>query len=92
MKPSIVLYKKISADLLKRLEQHYSVVQFNGITAENRTQVYEALEQAEGLIGSGGPINKELIDHALACAPFQPPLPDSTVSTSPNSAVAVFRC
>jgi gluconate 2-dehydrogenase len=63
MKPSIVLYKKISADLLKRLEQHYSVVQFNGITAENRTQVYEALEQAEGLIGSGGPINKELIDH-----------------------------
>ncbi|MGA9609488.1 MAG: glyoxylate/hydroxypyruvate reductase GhrB [Rouxiella badensis] len=64
MKPSIVLYKKISADLLKRLEQHYSVVQFNGITAENRTQVYKALEQAEGLIGSGGPINKELIDHA----------------------------
>lgn len=64
MKPSIVLYKKIAADLHQRLEQHYSVVEFNGINAENRAQVYEALQHAEGLIGSGGPINKELIGNA----------------------------
>lgn len=64
MKPSIVLYKKIADDLHKRLEQHFSVVKFNGITAENRAQVFEALKEAEGLVGSGGPINKELIEHA----------------------------
>ncbi len=64
MKPSIVLYKKIAADLHQRLEQHFSVAEFNGINAENRVQVYEALKQADGLIGSGGPINKELIDNA----------------------------
>ncbi|MDR3433311.1 MAG: glyoxylate/hydroxypyruvate reductase GhrB [Rouxiella aceris] len=64
MKPSIVLYKPLSADLHQRLEQHYSVVEFDGINADNRDRVFAALQQAEGLLGSGGPINKELLDHA----------------------------
>lgn len=64
MKPSIVLYKKIAADLHERLEQHYKVVEFNGINDANRAQVFEALKEAEGLLGSGGAINKELLSHA----------------------------
>jgi len=64
MKPSIVLYKKLPTDLHKRLEQHFSIIEFDGITAENRPQVIEALQQAEGLLGSGGAINKALLDHA----------------------------
>ncbi|MFZ4832300.1 glyoxylate/hydroxypyruvate reductase GhrB [Rouxiella sp. Mn2063] len=64
MKPSIVLYKKLPADLHKRLEQRFSIVEFDGITEENRPQVLEALQQAEGLLGSGGAINKALLDHA----------------------------
>ncbi len=64
MKPSIVLYKNVADDLHKRLEQHFSVVKFNGINDQNRAAVFDALKEAEGLVGSGGPINKELIEHA----------------------------
>ncbi|GAB2946294.1 glyoxylate/hydroxypyruvate reductase GhrB [Hafnia psychrotolerans] len=64
MKPSIVLYKKLPADLHQRLEKHFSIVEFEGITEENRPKVFDALQQAEGLIGSGGAVNKELLDHA----------------------------
>lgn len=64
MKPSIVLYKKLPADLHQRLEKHFSVMIFDGINEKNRPQVFDALQQAEGLIGSSSTIDKELLDHA----------------------------
>lgn len=64
MKPSIVLYRKLPADLHQRLEQHFNVKAFHGIRPENRSQILDALQQAEGLLGSGGRIDKELLDHA----------------------------
>lgn len=64
MKPSIVVYKKQPADLQQRLEQHFAITQFDDITEENRAQVLDALQNAEGLLGSGGRVDKELLDHA----------------------------
>jgi gluconate 2-dehydrogenase len=64
MKPSIVLYKKLPADLRQRLDQHFTVTEFDGLTRENHAQVLDALQQAEGLIGSGGKVDKEFLTHA----------------------------
>ena len=63
-KPSIVLYKKLPADLHQRLEEHFAITEFDGITDKNRAEVFDALQNAEGLLGSGGKIDKELFDHA----------------------------
>ncbi len=64
MKPSVILYKILPDDLLARLEQHFTVTQFNRLTAENRPAFLQALEHAEGLIGSGGQIDKAVLDLA----------------------------
>ncbi|MBS0967884.1 glyoxylate/hydroxypyruvate reductase GhrB [Chimaeribacter arupi] len=64
MKPSIVLYKKLPADLRQRLDQHFNVIEFNGMNSTTRPQILDALQQAEGLIGSNGKVDKELLDHA----------------------------
>lgn len=64
MKPSIVLYKKMPADLRQRLDQHFNVQEFNGLNETTRPQILDALQQAEGLIGSGGKVDKALLDHA----------------------------
>ncbi len=64
MKPSIVLYKSLPADLRERLEQHFTVHAFNGLQPENRDDLRQALQQAEGIIGSGGKIDEAFLQQA----------------------------
>ncbi len=64
MKPSIVLYRPIPDEQRRRLAQHFSVTEFNAITAENRDDVLKAMVTAEGLIGMGGKIDKHFLDHS----------------------------
>jgi glyoxylate/hydroxypyruvate/2-ketogluconate reductase len=64
MKPSIVLYKSIPTDLRERLEQHFTVHAFNGLNPENRDELRQALQQAEGIIGSGGKIDEAFLQQA----------------------------
>lgn len=64
MKQPIVLYKKIPPELQQRLEQHFEVRFFDGINAENRSQVLSALSDAAGMIGASVPVRAELLDHA----------------------------
>ena len=64
MKPSIVLYKSLPADLRERLEQHFTVHAFNGLQPENREELRRALQQAEGIIGSGGKIDEAFLQQA----------------------------
>lgn len=64
MKPSIVLYKSIPADLHQRLEQHFTVNSFEGLSSDNQPELLAALQQAEGLIGSGGKIDQTFLQLA----------------------------
>lgn len=64
MKPSIVLYKSIPTDLHQRLAQHFTVNSFDGLTPENQPELLSALQQAEGLIGSGGKIDQAFLQLA----------------------------
>lgn len=64
MKPPVILYKILPDELLARLEQHFTVTQFNRLTTENRPAFLQELEHAEGLIGSGGQIDKTILNQA----------------------------
>ncbi|AHG20302.1 bifunctional glyoxylate/hydroxypyruvate reductase B [Chania multitudinisentens RB-25] len=64
MKPSIVLYRSIPANLRERLEQHFTVHAFDSLTPENPVALQQALWQAEGLIGSGGQIDEAFLRQA----------------------------
>lgn len=64
MKPSIVLYKSIPTDLRERLEQHFTVHAFDGLSPDNRDELKQALAQAEGIIGSGGKIDEAFLQQA----------------------------
>ncbi|HEN3479697.1 TPA: glyoxylate/hydroxypyruvate reductase GhrB [Yersinia enterocolitica] len=64
MKPSIVLYKNIPADLHQRLEQYFTVNSFEGLSSDHQPELLSALQQAEGLIGSGGKIDQAFLERA----------------------------
>lgn len=64
MKPSIVLYKKLPAALRERLEQHFTVHAFNGLNPDNADEFKRALQQAEGIIGSGGKVDEAFLQQA----------------------------
>jgi len=66
MKPNVVLYKKIPADQLARLQQAFNLTQFDSITPDNRQEVLAALAHAQGVIGASHPIGAELLDGAPA--------------------------
>lgn len=61
MKPSIILYRKIPDDLRARLDQHFTVTELDDFPLKN----HPALAQAEGIIGSGGKVDKAF----LQCCP-----------------------
>jgi len=57
MKPSVVLYKSLPDDLRQRLDEHFSVTEIDGLTAENLEKHAAAFASAEGILGSGGKVD-----------------------------------
>lgn len=64
MKPSVIAYKKLPAELQAKLEQYFSVTTFDAITDQNRPAFIKALGEAQGIVGSGLTVDKALLDHA----------------------------
>lgn len=64
MKPPIVLYRSIPNDLRERLELHFTVHAFDGLDPENHPELKQILQQAEGIIGSGGKIDEAFLQQA----------------------------
>ncbi|WNN44356.1 glyoxylate/hydroxypyruvate reductase GhrB [Winslowiella toletana] len=57
MKPSVVLYKSLPDDLRQRLDEHFTVTEIDGLTAENLEKHAAAFASAEGILGSGGKVD-----------------------------------
>lgn len=57
MKPSVVLYKSLPDDLRQRLDEHFTVSEIDGLTAENLEKHAAAFASAEGILGSGGKVD-----------------------------------
>lgn len=64
MKPSVVLYKSLPEDLRAKLDEHFSVTEINGLTPETLAQHAETFRNAEGILGSGGKVDAEFLQHA----------------------------
>lgn len=62
MKPSIILYKALPDDLLRRLEAHFSVTQVPNLRPETVAQHAQAFADAEGLLGSSEAVNTALLE------------------------------
>ncbi|TWD36786.1 glyoxylate/hydroxypyruvate reductase GhrB [Pantoea sp. SJZ147] len=61
MKPAVILYKKLPDDLRTRLAEHATVTEIDDLSPESQQQHEKALQQAEGLLGSGGKVNGALL-------------------------------
>lgn len=62
MKPSVILYKKLTDDLRARLEEHFTVTEINGLTPQNLETYADIFRQAEGLIGSSNTVDAALLE------------------------------
>lgn len=66
MKPAVILYKPIPEDLRQRLDEHFSVTAFDGLTDDNMQQHAQTLANAVGLIGADGKVDSALLDRMPA--------------------------
>lgn len=64
MKPSVVLYKSLPDDLRQRLDEHFTVTEIDGLTAENLEKHAAAFASAEGILGSGGKVDSTFLAKA----------------------------
>lgn len=64
MKKSVVLYKKLSPELLHQLEQHVSVTYIEDPKGEGRQALRDALRSAHGVIGASLRLDAELLSDA----------------------------
>lgn len=64
MQAKIVLYKKVSDEVLAMLQQDYQVVQFDGVDDANRAAFMAQVQDAVGLIGASLRIDAEILDRA----------------------------
>ncbi|HBP95625.1 MAG TPA: bifunctional glyoxylate/hydroxypyruvate reductase B, partial [Pantoea agglomerans] len=61
MKPAVILYKKLPDDLYARLAEQCDVTEISDLSPESQQEHAAAFQQAEGLLGSGGKVNGELL-------------------------------
>ena len=61
MKPSIILYKTLADNLVKRLENHFTINKLTDISPETVAANAQVFAQAEGLLGSGGKVDDTLL-------------------------------
>ncbi|TCL05341.1 glyoxylate/hydroxypyruvate reductase GhrB [Sodalis ligni] len=62
MKPVVVAYKTLPEDLRQRLDTHFAVTEFEGLSEENCKKYAQVLQKAQGIIGSGGKFDKQQLN------------------------------
>ena len=61
MKPAVILYKSLPDDLRTKLDAHFTVTEVHDISPETIQKHAAQFEQAQGLLGSGGKVDGELL-------------------------------
>lgn len=61
MKPSIILYKTLPDNLVKRLETHFTINQFSDINPETVAANAQIFANAEGILGSNGKVDESFL-------------------------------
>lgn len=65
MKPKVVLYQNIPDEELRQLQHHFEVTVFNRVNQRNEAAFFNAIEEAEGIIGSGVKMPNDVLGRAL---------------------------
>lgn len=65
MKYKVVAYKKMPLHQQTLLNQHFNLVCFDKIDIHNRQQFIDEIKDADGLIGAGVKLDKEILQYAL---------------------------
>ncbi len=65
MKPKVVLYKTIPTQELAQLESHFEVTLFDSVNDSNKEEFFAAIEEADGIIGSGVMMPNERLERAV---------------------------
>jgi len=64
MKPKVIIYKKVDKEVIDFIQQTSEVVYFEKLDENTYPMFLQELKSANGIIGSGLKIDKELLDHA----------------------------
>ncbi|MDQ0972028.1 gluconate 2-dehydrogenase [Neobacillus niacini] len=64
MKPKVIVYKKVDKKVLELLAETCEVIYFENLDSETYPVFLNELEEAQGLLGSGLKVDKELLDQA----------------------------
>ncbi|WP_097147697.1 2-hydroxyacid dehydrogenase [Ureibacillus acetophenoni] len=64
MKPKVIVYKKVDQEVLDFIQETCEVVSFEKLDSDTYPRFFQELKDAQGLLGSGLKINKELLDQA----------------------------
>lgn len=64
MKPKVIIYKKVDPKVIDFIQQTCEVVYFEKLDASNYPAFLQELKSADGVLGSGLKIDKELLDKA----------------------------
>lgn len=64
MKPKVIVYKKVDQKVLDFIHETCEVVSFEKLDSDTYPHFFQELKDAQGLLGSGLKINKEILDHA----------------------------
>ncbi|WP_455818574.1 glyoxylate/hydroxypyruvate reductase GhrB [Pseudomonas cerasi] len=63
MKTNVVLYKSLPDDLRARLDEHCHVTEVKDLSPETLAAHASAFREAEGILGSGGKVDAEFLQH-----------------------------
>ncbi|MFB3161865.1 D-glycerate dehydrogenase [Neobacillus sp. 179-J 1A1 HS] len=64
MKPKVIVYKKVDKKVLDLLAETCEIIYFENLDSETYPLFLNELEEAQGLLGSGLKVDKELLDQA----------------------------
>lgn len=66
MKPSIILYKTLTDNLIDRLKQRVNIIQVPDLSPDTLKKHADDFARAEGLLGSGGKVDSALLENMPA--------------------------
>ncbi|PEC50987.1 bifunctional glyoxylate/hydroxypyruvate reductase B [Bacillus sp. AFS077874] len=64
MKPKVIIYKKVDQKVLNFIQETCEIVYFEKLDSNNQLDFLRELKYANGILGSGLKVNKDLLDKA----------------------------
>ncbi|MFV0576178.1 MAG: 2-hydroxyacid dehydrogenase [Vibrio sp.] len=64
MKPTLVLYKTVSSELLEKLQSQYEVIYFESVNEDNQDEFIKAVQSANVTLGASVKLGRDVLENA----------------------------